>query len=283
MIDGRCLCGALRYALDPPFGMMLHCHCSICRKHHGAAFATWVSAPFAAFRWIAGENDVRRFQSSEHGARGYCGHCSSVAPQLLPDLGLAIAPAGNLDGELGIRPQSQIFVGSKASWYTIADDLPQHAAYPPELGGGEGVVRPARTHGDGVIGGSCVCGEVAYEMDPGALLRMINCHCSRCRRGRSAAHTTNLFVSLDGFRWLGGEMHVKHYKVPEAVRFAIAFCTRCGGKVPRVSPEAGWAVVPAGALDTDPGMRPQAHIFVGSKASWFDIRDTLPQFAEMPT
>ena len=62
----------------------------------------------------------------------------------------------------------------------------------------------------------------------------------------------------------------------------MAFCTRCGGAAPRQSPERGFTVVPAGTLDTDPGVRPGAHIFTASKASWFPITDDLPQFAEFP-
>ena len=52
MTDGRCLCGALRYQIDGPFVDMVHCHCSMCRKHHGAPFATWAVAPLSGFRWI---------------------------------------------------------------------------------------------------------------------------------------------------------------------------------------------------------------------------------------
>ena len=52
--------------------------------------------------------------------------------------------------------------------------------------------------------------------------------------------------------------------------------------MPRVVAERGLAVVPAGALDQDPGIRPQAHIYVGSMAPWFEITDTLPQFQELP-
>ena len=52
MTEGGCLCGALRYEIDGPFVDMLHCHCSMCRKHHGTPFATWVAAPSSGFRWL---------------------------------------------------------------------------------------------------------------------------------------------------------------------------------------------------------------------------------------
>jgi hypothetical protein len=277
---GVCLCGAVEYQFTAPFTMMMHCHCSMCRKHHGAAFATFAAAPYSAFRWIRGEDAIAKYKSSEHGVRVYCRQCASVGPTLMPEAGLAIAPAGNLDGDPGIRPQGHMFVGSKAGWYTITDSLPQHAAVPPAFGGGMGIVRPTVAQREGVADGSCLCGEVAYEVR--APVRMYHCHCSRCRRARSAAHTTNMFSNIADFAFTRGEQLVTQYKVPEALRFGVAFCTRCGGKVPRVARERATVVVPVGALDTDPGMRPQANIFVASKAPWFDITDALPQFAEMP-
>ena len=128
--------------------------------------------------------------------------------------------------------------------------------------------------------GSCLCGDVAFEIE-GAPLRAFNCHCTRCRRGRGAAHATNLFYPADGFRWTRGQENVAEYKVPEAQRFAVAFCRDCGGALPYVMAGRG-VVVPAGSLDSEPGMQPLAHIFVGSKADWFDITDRLPQYPELP-
>ena len=75
---------------------------------------------------------------------------------------------------------------------------------------------------------------------------------------------------------------VVDYKLPAAARFGVAFCRQCGGSTPRVSAAGGVVVVPAGPLDTDPRMRPLAHIFVASKAPWFEITDTIPQLAEAP-
>jgi len=279
MTRGTCLCGAVQYEFTQPLTMMMHCHCSMCRKHHGASFATFVAAPLSAFRWIAGEDAVARYKSSEQGVRSYCRRCGSVAPTLSPKAGFAVAPAGNLDGDLGLRPQVHMFVGSKAPWYTITDSLPQHEAIPPELGGGFGVDRPRVEQRDAIADGSCLCGAVAYEL--GRPIRMYHCHCSRCRLARGAAHATNIGVKIDDFRFTRGEDLIAEYKVPEARFFAVAFCTRCGGEAPRVSRERGLVNVPAGTLDTDPGLRPQAHIYVASKAPWFEITGDLPQFPAM--
>ena len=132
----------------------------------------------------------------------------------------------------------------------------------------------------GKVRGSCLCGGVAYEIASASPIA--NCHCSRCRKGRAAAHASNVFVDLPDFRWLRAEELVTSYKVPEAARFTQSFCRTCGAKVPHLYPERGRAVVPAGSLDDDPGVREELHIFVGSKAPWYEIVDDLPQHDAYP-
>lgn len=279
MAKGRCLCGAVGYELDGPFSAMVHCHCSMCRKHHGTGFATFVAGPLAGFRLTSGDDRLVRYQSSPNGERSFCSVCGSAGPTVMPQHGIAAAPAASLEGDLGIKPQCHLFVGSKAPWDPITDDLPQFDAYPPGYDI-EGVPRPVVTPRAGITEGSCLCGEIGYEIT-GAPARMMNCHCSRCRLGRAAAHATNAFYKLDEFRWVRGAARVVEYKVPEARFHAAAFCSRCGAKVPKTSPERGIVIVPAGSLDTDPGLRAQGHIFVADKAPWFDITGTLPQFPGM--
>ncbi|MBL8200888.1 MAG: GFA family protein [Chromatiales bacterium] len=280
---GSCLCGTVRYELRGPFSHMGHCHCSICRKHHGAPFATFVASPLDGYRVLSGSGNAGRYDSSPVWHRPFCLTCGSVLPTLMPEHGLVVGPAGNLEGDLGTRPAMHMFVGSKAPWYEITDGLPQHDAYPPDGGLPEAqpLGRALLAPSPGCTSGSCACGKVAFEYS-GAPLRMLNCHCSRCRRGRSAAHTTNIFVPLDRFRFTRGEDLVRDFRLPGARFFGVAFCTACGSDVARKSVERQAAVIPAGSLDSDPGMRPTAHIYVGSKAAWFDITDALPQFAEMP-
>ncbi len=280
MTIGTCLCGTVRYEVDGPFQMMMHCHCSMCRKHHGSASATFVSAPLAGFRWLTGEDAIVKYQSSPGGSRSFCGKCGSVAPVLMAAAGVVVCPAGNLHGDLGLEPQAHIFAASKAVWETITDALPQHAEYPPEFQAA-GINRPSLATEPGVTQGSCLCGDVAYRIT-GEPLRMVTCHCSRCRQGRSAAYATNVFYKDSQFSWIRGAAQVKEYKVPDARYFAVAFCGRCGGGVPRISVERGLVVVPAGSLDSDPRIRPQMHIFVDSKAPWDRITDLLPQFPAGP-
>ena len=278
MITGTCLCGAVRYGIDGPFSFMGHCHCSMCRKAHGALYATWIAAPRSGFRWIAGEDAIDRFESSPGGQRAFCRHCGSVAPILMDDsVGM---PAGNLDGDPGIRPQLHMFVGSKAAWHPITDDLPQYPEWPPGFDT-PGVPRPAPEPRAGAPASSCLCGGMAWEVE-GPPLMMYHCHCSRCRRARSAAHATNAFYKLDRFRWLRGEELLRSFKLPDAQFFSQDFCSRCGSPAPRVMAAYNRVMLPAGAMDGDPGAPANAHIFASSRAPWDAITDDLPQFDAMP-
>ena len=281
MNKGACLCGDISWEIDGELTMMANCHCSMCRKVHGGAFGTYVGVEAESFRWTAGADHIQRYESSPDGHRPFCPRCGSLVVIEAPDRGQVFMPAGNLEGDLGRPLDSHIFVDSKAPWYEITDSAPQFSTYPPAWGAGavEQPERPPATAG--AIGGSCLCGAVAFEFDE-ALERMGSCHCSRCRRSRSSAHSVQLFVAEDQFRWVRGESEIRHFKVPEAKLFTTAFCGTCSSPMPLVFTDRGVAMVPAGALDQDPAIRPQAHIFVGSKAPWFEITDGLPQFEEMP-
>jgi hypothetical protein len=129
--------------------------------------------------------------------------------------------------------------------------------------------------------GSCLCGAVRFEMH-GTPLRVNHCHCSRCRKARGTGHATNLVLELDGLRFTAGEELVSVYKVPDAQYFAHAFCRSCGASMPRRDEGRGIAIIPMGSFDDDPGVRPERHIYVDSRAPWEQIQDDLPQFAGAP-
>lgn len=281
MIHGSCLCRGVRWELEGPLELMTHCHCSMCRKSHGTGFATYVAGAASGFRWLSGEELIRRFESSPSFLRPFCSRCGSVVPGDAEE-GRVFMAAGNLDDDPIARPEAHIFVASKAAWDTIAGDLPRFDAYPPSWSSTT-VERPKPQApvGDGLLRGSCLCGEVAYEVS-GNFRGVVKCHCSRCRKARSAAHGANLFITEPGFRWLRGEGLVEQYRVPEASRFANSFCRRCGGIVPRGSDGQDPLGVPAGSLDDDVGVIEVLHIFTGSQASWYEIADDLPQQGEGP-
>ncbi|HEX5686858.1 MAG TPA: GFA family protein [Ideonella sp.] len=132
MIRGSCLCGQVRYQLDGAPQFINHCHCSMCRKVHGAAFGSFLHADGAGFRWTAGEELVKTYESSPGNLRAFCTGCGSNMPVLEDEGSHVIIPAGGLDDDPGVRPVVHIHVASKASWSTIGDGLPQFDAFPPD-------------------------------------------------------------------------------------------------------------------------------------------------------
>lgn len=281
MITGSCLCGTVRYRVDGPLTGMSHCHCTMCRKAHGAAFATYVSCAPEHFEWLAGEDAVVGYASSPGVERRFCRRCGSVVPSPFGDkLDL---PAGNLLGDPGIRAECHIFTADAAPWHVITDDLPRHERWsgaPPRKaiereppGGGA----PA-----GVLRGSCLCGAVAFEVGT-PFTRTHNCYCSRCRKARSAAHASNGFTAIEGVRFTRGADHVTSYKLPEAKFFTIAFCDTCGSGVARLDPGRGIAIIPLGALDDDPGRGIDSDIYAADAAPWYPVTGTRPRFDGPPT
>lgn len=127
MLTGSCMCGKVRYEVrDTPF-LMYRCHCGICRKMTGTAFTTNATMRREDFAIVAGEELLARFESSPRAYRYFCSGCGS------PIYGCSEAsPAflsircGTLDGDPGLRPMAHFYVGSKAEWDEILDDLPQH-------------------------------------------------------------------------------------------------------------------------------------------------------------
>ncbi len=129
--------------------------------------------------------------------------------------------------------------------------------------------------------GSCLCGTVKYEVT-GAAKRFYHCHCSRCRKATGTGHASNLFVQPATLRWLSGEEHIRAFKVPEAERFTNQFCGICGGRVPRQPVGTDTVLIPAGSLDDDAPITPQARIFTDSRANWSCSGDEIPIYPGPP-
>ena len=131
MIRGSCLCGDVRIEINGKVSGGSHCHCSMCRKSHGAAFGTYALVNAADFRIVSGAERVTRYASSSGVSRTFCSRCGSTLQwqiETKPDI-VEIA-LGVLDDDPGVRPSRHIFVGSKAPWHEITDSLPQHVTWP---------------------------------------------------------------------------------------------------------------------------------------------------------
>ncbi len=130
MITGSCACGSIKFEVDKVLALTT-CHCSVCRKLSGSAFGTYAHVSKKAFRWISGEELITHYESTPGSTRGFCRVCGSQAPGQAPYLPTVSIAAGLLDGDPGVRPSLHVFTSSKAPWWEITDNLPQHEKWVP--------------------------------------------------------------------------------------------------------------------------------------------------------
>jgi rhodanese-related sulfurtransferase len=132
-----------------------------------------------------------------------------------------------------------------------------------------------------MIRGSCLCGGVKYQIN-GLLSHARHCHCSMCRKAQGAAFRSRASAKATEFEWLQGENLVTFYESSPGNH--RGFCRACGSPVVTKFSDAKseYCGVPLGPLDDDPGVRPELHVHVASKAPWYTITDDLPQFAALP-
>jgi hypothetical protein len=129
MLWGECMCGNVRYRVEDSFCYALNCHCSQCRKATGSAFKPFGGIERHKLNVVEGRDAMSIF-GSENGHDARCKRCGSFLYSVVRDGQYVHVCLGTLVDEPSIRPTAHIYVGSKASWYTINDDLPQHDELP---------------------------------------------------------------------------------------------------------------------------------------------------------
>jgi len=129
--------------------------------------------------------------------------------------------------------------------------------------------------------GSCLCSKVRFEIE-GQFERFYLCHCEYCRKDTGSAHGANLFSSSATLKWVSGEDQVRHFNLP-STRHSRSFCGTCGSALPITQMDGKWLVVPAGSLNSEVPIRPDAHIFVASRASWDRLLELVPMVDRLPS
>jgi hypothetical protein len=124
-LNGKCMCGAVRFTVADEFLYAANCHCSNCRRATGSAFKPFAGIEREKFDIVGGADRVT-FYGGEAGHDARCGACGSLLYSLVRDGAFVHVAMGALIDEPGIRPSKHIYVGSKAPWYTITDNLPQY-------------------------------------------------------------------------------------------------------------------------------------------------------------
>lgn len=129
--------------------------------------------------------------------------------------------------------------------------------------------------------GSCLCGEVKFEVS-GDFDGFFLCHCKFCQKDTGSAHAANAFSSKAQLNWISGKSQVKTFHLKET-RHQKSFCANCGSALPSIQMDGRIVVVPVGSFDSDFSMKPTAHIFMKSKASWDRDLNQIPMIDGLPT
>ena len=124
-LAGKCLCGAVHYAVADEFVYAANCHCSNCRRTTGSAFKPFAGIGRNRLRIIKGEDNLM-IVGEANANDTHCSLCGSLLYSVVRDGAFVHVAMGTLVDDPGIRPRAHIFVGSKAPWFTITDDLAQY-------------------------------------------------------------------------------------------------------------------------------------------------------------
>jgi hypothetical protein len=274
--QGRCLCGAVSFEIEgPPTGPKLRapslCHCSQCRRLHGAPGA-YTSAPRSAYR-IRGEENLNWYRISPRSEQGFCRVCGSklfwreVGGK---DLDVTM---GSLDAPTGLTLGRHIWTRSQGDYYEIGHDgVPRYAESSASAQPIGEEPAPAAGPKRQQHSGGCQCGAVKYRVT-GNMRDSIVCHCGQCQRGHgyapgySAARKAELTVE--------GEGNLVWYRSSDQAR--RGFCRQCGSSLFWARDGADAVSITAGSIHPPTGLKTVLHIMVADKRDYYTIADGVPQ------
>ena len=125
-LEGGCLCGTVRFEVGLPSKWCAHCHCSMCRRYHGAGYVSWAGFSSDRFRITEGSESLSWYDSSEQAQRGFCSNCGSsmlFRSDRWPDeVHVAL---GVLDGPVDKPPQAHVFHENHVNWIVMDDTIPR--------------------------------------------------------------------------------------------------------------------------------------------------------------
>src|ERR1043166_5230454 len=125
-VSGSCFCAAVQFEVDLPTLFCGHCHCSMCRRTHGAGYVTWFVVPTEHFRLTTGDAQLVRYRSSDHGTRSFCGVCgSTLFCESTRQPGHIDIVLANMQGTIDRPPQFHIYFDDRAEWVEVNDGLPR--------------------------------------------------------------------------------------------------------------------------------------------------------------
>jgi len=269
MLQGRCLCGAIRYQYGGTAKALTVCHCGMCRRWHGS-FGAYVGGKPGDYR-LEGTEHLRWHRSSADAERGFCAHCGSKLFWRLTDGAAMDVAAGSVEQPTGLATTAHIWVRDKGDYYDTPDDAPrfvESSAGAPQSGD----PRPPAAREIIEHTGSCLCGGVTFRVQ-GKMRDVVWCHCGQCLRwhGHWGGYTAGTWPNME----LKGRDKLAWYESSEQAR--RGFCGTCGSSLFWEPSHRRHVSICAGALDLPTGLVTATHIFVEHKGDYYQIADGTAQ------
>ena len=129
------------------------------------------------------------------------------------------------------------------------------------------------------VEGSCLCGEIVYEVDIDAD-RILNCHCTRCQKAHGAAFATVAFAKGETLKFLKGESVLQEFKTGSGSR---AFCSLCGSRLMAFTEDKSrYLGIVLACVDGSDDLKAAANICIETKPAWSALDSSMPSFEEIP-
>ena len=125
---GQCLCGKIKYEVKQIGSKIGHCHCTMCRKFHGAAFSTFAEAKMSDFHWLQGDIFLHTYTADNGTKRKFCQNCGSslIFESASESHDVIEFSLATLDQPPMLTPDAHIYLSTKVSWLELSDDLPKY-------------------------------------------------------------------------------------------------------------------------------------------------------------
>lgn len=134
MIQGSCLCGKIQYEVELIPNKVFNCHCSYCRKAHGADYVTVALAKGDTLNITQGTDALTEHQNEIGGFRAFCSYCGTRLMNYAPDKTMYLSvSASTIDTPIELKPQAHLNVESKAPWHEPDARIPSFQALPGNL------------------------------------------------------------------------------------------------------------------------------------------------------
>ncbi len=269
MLQGRCLCGSIRYRHGGDHSALTVCHCGMCRRWHGSLGA-YVGGKAGDYQ-LDGAEHLRWYASSADAERGFCGLCGSKLFWRFKDGAAMDAAAGTLDQPTGLATTSHIWVRDKGDYYGLPEDAPCFVESADKDRQQSDPCPPVATDLSEHCG-SCLCGGVSFTVS-GKMRDVVWCHCGQCLRwhGHFGGYTASTWPEIA----LRGADRLAWYQSSDAAR--RGFCRDCGSNLFWEGTARNYVSIAAGALDLPTGLVTARHIFIDDKGDYYRIDDGAAQ------